>query len=191
MVFLSLTVETSFCVLESHDYCNPVRDAHQACSASILAYAREVKASLTLSGKLGVAGFCVGGMHLTRLSQESSVEGGEERLVDAQFCPHPAGLKLPDDVVEAITRFGVPYSFATGDQDFLKLGTVEELQAGLRVKVRVPEERGYEVGFMRGVGMGLRLGLVKRKGVRMRQRWWRRCKRWNGLRSIRPEFVCR
>jgi hypothetical protein len=44
-------------------------------------------------------------------------------------------------VVESITRFDVPYNFAIGDQDFLKIGVVEELQASLRVKVGVPEER--------------------------------------------------
>jgi len=44
-------------------------------------------------------------------------------------------------VVESITRFDVPYNFAIGGQDFLKIGVVEELQASLRVKVGVPEER--------------------------------------------------
>jgi dienelactone hydrolase len=68
-------------------------------------------------------------------------------------------------VVEAITRFEVPCSFAIGDQDFLKIGVVEELQASLKVKVGVPEERGYEVRVYEGCGHGFAVRASEEKGI--------------------------
>ncbi|KAE9364564.1 alpha/beta-hydrolase [Stipitochalara longipes BDJ] len=133
---------------------------------AILEFARAVKAELKeegKGGKLGVAGICVGGMHSTQLCKESAVEGGEERLVDAQFCAHPAGLKIPGDVVEAVKEFKVPYSFAIGDWDFLKVERVLELQAALRREVGTEEEGGYEVRVYAGVGHGFAVRASKEK----------------------------
>ncbi|KAN0099659.1 alpha/beta-hydrolase [Hyaloscypha variabilis] len=131
---------------------------------SILEFARAVKADLKEEGeggRLGIAGICVGGMYATGLCVESAVEGGEEKLVDAQFCAHPAGLKLPGDVLEAVKR--VPYSFAIGDRDFLKVERVEELQAELRREVGSEEEASYEVRVYRGVGHGFAVRASKEK----------------------------
>jgi dienelactone hydrolase len=137
--------------------------------AAILKYARSVKAELPEGGKLGVVGICVGGMHSTRLCQETAIEGGEGRLVDAQFYAHPAGLKLPGDVIEAVTKFKVPYSFAIGDQDFLKVEKVREFEAALRENVgdEVGEggEGGYEVRIYRGCGHGFAVRASKEKKV--------------------------
>lgn len=133
--------------------------------AAVLAYARAVKASLSPGVKLGVAGFCVGGMHSTKLSQEPSVEGGNERLVDAQFCAHPAGMKVPDDVITAITKFKVPYSFAIGDQDFMKIDVVEGLEATLRGQVGLPEENDYEIKVYKGCGHGFAVRASEEKKV--------------------------
>ena len=133
-------------------------------SKSILEYARAVKAELHAEGKggkLGVAGICVGGMHSTALCSQSSIEGGEEKLVDAQFCAHPAGLKLPGDVIEAVKR--VPYSFAIGDRDFLKVERVLELQASLRREVGTEEKGGYEVKIYEGVGHGFAVRASREK----------------------------
>jgi dienelactone hydrolase len=132
---------------------------------TILSYARAVRASLPAGGKLGVVGICVGGMHSTQLCKEGAVEGGSERLIDAQFCAHPAGLKLPDDVIEAITKFKVPYSFAIGDRDFLKLEKVHELQASLREKVGTEEEGGYEVRVYEGCGHGFAVRASEEKKI--------------------------
>jgi len=109
-----------------------------------------------------VAGICVGGMHSTALCKEAAVEGGEERLVDAQFCAHPAGLKLPGDVLEAVKK-GVPYSFAIGDKDFLKVESVTELQAALRGEVGTEEEGVYEVRVYEGVGHGFAIRASREK----------------------------
>lgn len=67
---------------------------------TILDYARDVKAE---GGKLGVAGFCWGGIQTTKLSQKPAVQGEKERLVDAHFAAYPAGLK-PSDFVEGMKK---------------------------------------------------------------------------------------
>jgi dienelactone hydrolase len=96
----------------------------------ILKYARAVKAES--NGKLGVAGFCWGGMMSTKLALQPEVEGGKEGLVDAHFCAHPAGLQ-PEDIVEGVRRFGTPLSLAVGDKDFvMKREQVGEVERGLR-----------------------------------------------------------
>lgn len=62
----------------------------------VLEFVREVRKSLPEGGRrLGVAGFCWGGMHAVGLCREGREQGkgGGERLVDACFVAHPAGLK--------------------------------------------------------------------------------------------------
>ena len=130
----------------------------------ILDYARHVKKALPEGGKLGVAGICVGGMHSTQLCKETAEEGGEERLVDAQFCAHPAGLKIPGDVLEAIRGFDVPYSFAIGDRDFLKVEKVWQMRAKLREEVSEEGEK-YEVRIYEGCGHGFAVRASKEKKV--------------------------
>jgi dienelactone hydrolase len=135
--------------------------------AAILKYARSMKAELPEGGKLGVVGICVGGMHSTQLCKETAVERGEGRLVDAQFCAHPAGLKPPGDVIDAVSKFKVPYSFAILDQDFLKIEKVRELEVALMEKVGDGQgERGvYEVRVYKGCGHGFAVRASKEKKV--------------------------
>lgn len=85
----------------------------------ILAYARALKAELPAGGKLGVAGFCWGAWPSTKLCAEPAVEGGAERLIDAQFNGHPSFIAdTPELVVDAITKFKVPYACAVAEIDF-------------------------------------------------------------------------
>ena len=103
---------------------------------SVLAYARKVKAELPPGAKLGICGFCWGGYPSTALSAEPAVEGGSERLIDAQFCAHPSSVKAPDMIIDAITKFKVPYALAHASLDFnLTNAKVEETEAILRPKV--------------------------------------------------------
>ena len=101
---------------------------------TILAYTRAVKAELPTGSKLGVAGFCWGAMHTTKLSCEPDVEGASmSPLVDAHFAAHPSGLKVPDDFVKAVETFGVPLSIAVGDRDMLlSKDTVLDLETKLK-----------------------------------------------------------
>jgi dienelactone hydrolase len=69
-----------------------------ACFQPCLAYARKVKAELPQGAKLGVAGFCWGGYQSINLCAQPAVEGGSERLIDAEFCAHPSGLNAPADM---------------------------------------------------------------------------------------------
>lgn len=78
-----------------------------------------MRAELPPGGKLGVAGFCWGAWGATKLCAESAVEGGEERLIDAQFNAHPSYIiDTPEMVVEAITKLKVPYASAVAEKDF-------------------------------------------------------------------------
>ncbi len=118
-------------------------------------FARAVRADLPPGAKLGVAGFCWGGYSSTGLCAEAAVEGGRERLVDAQFCGHPSGLKTPGMVVDAVRAFGTAYSMAVGDGDFVYSETkVRETEAALRREVGRPEERDYEIRVYKGCGHG-------------------------------------
>lgn len=104
--------------------------------SNVLDYARKVKADLPPGAKLGVCGFCWGGYQSTMLCAAAAVEGGSERLIDAQFCAHPSALKAPDMIVDAVTKFKVPYSLAHASLDFnLTNKVVEETEAILRQKV--------------------------------------------------------
>lgn len=114
---------------------------------NILKFARAVKAEST--GKLGVAGFCWGGMMSTKLALQASEAGGNVGLVDAHFCAHPAGLQ-PEDIVEGVRRFRTPMSLAVGDKDFvMKREVVEEVESGLS-----EDEERSEVVVYAGCGHG-------------------------------------
>lgn len=87
-------------------------------------------------------------------------EGDETgRLVDAQFCAHPAGLKIPGDMIEAV-KGGVSYGFVIGDQDFSKFQKVEQMQAVLRREVGNGEGEGGKCDVIvykeRGHGFAVR-----------------------------------
>lgn len=102
---------------------------------SILEYVRAVRKELPEGAKLGLAGFCWGGMHTTKLSAEPAVEGGVEGLVDAHFVAHPVNLK-PEDFVEGVKAFGVPFSMAVGEKDaYLKPEAAAGVEAALRTEI--------------------------------------------------------
>lgn len=112
----------------------------------VLKFARSMRAGLPAGAKMGVAGFCWGGFGSTNLCTETSVKDGSERLIDAQFCGHPSGLKVPDMVLDAVAKLKVPYSMAIGDKDFV-IGErqVLETEAALKQKVGEPEANQYEI----------------------------------------------
>jgi dienelactone hydrolase len=89
----------------------------KVCFDPSLQYARAVRSEMPAGAKLGVAGFCWGGYQSINMSSEATVPGGSERLIDAQFCAHPSRLKLPDDVLNAVTRFKTPVSIAQACKD--------------------------------------------------------------------------
>lgn len=112
----------------------------------VLKFARAMRADLPAGAKMGVAGFCWGGFGSTKLCTETAVEGGSERLIEAQFCGHPSGLKVPDMVVDAVAKLKVPYSMAIGDKDFaMGKARVLETEAALKQKVGEPETNQYEI----------------------------------------------
>lgn len=121
---------------------------------SVLAYARAVKAELPEGGKLGVAGFCWGGMQSTRLAAQPAVEGGAEGLVDAHFAAHPVGLK-PGDFVAGVKNFKAPFSMAVGEKDaYLKPDIVAGIEAALRTEMGKGGDSGYEIKIYPECGHG-------------------------------------
>ncbi|KAF2839086.1 hypothetical protein M501DRAFT_1003640 [Patellaria atrata CBS 101060] len=125
---------------------------------NVLSYSRAVKADLPQGAKLGVCGFCWGGYLSTQLCTEPSVENGNERLIDAQFCGHPSFLKTPGMIVDAISKFKTPYSVAIGDKDFVfPLREIQKTEAALREKVGRGEGDGgynYEIKTYKGCRHG-------------------------------------
>ncbi|KAF2655314.1 hypothetical protein K491DRAFT_599141 [Lophiostoma macrostomum CBS 122681] len=137
---------------------------YAACNKASLDYARKVKADLHPGAKLGAAGFCWGGNQSLRVSAQPAVEGGSERLIDAQFCAHPSGIKLPDDFVNAVMKFKTPVVVAHAENDStLKTKQVEESEATLRQKVGNGQgENGfnYEIKIYKGVAHGFSVRAV-------------------------------
>jgi dienelactone hydrolase len=135
--------------------------SYPSCLKPCIEYARKVKAELPPGAKLGVAGFCWGGYQSINLCSQPAVEGGSERLVDAQFCAHPSGLKVPDDIVNAVTKFKSAVAIAHAKDDYtLPTKKIEELEAVLRQKVgRGDGENGfnYQITIYEGVGHGFAL----------------------------------
>lgn len=110
----------------------------------MLAYARAMRADLPEGGKLGVAGFCWGAWGATKLCVEPAIEGGEERLIDAQFNAHPSFIAdTPQMVVDAIMALRVPYASAVAEEDFqFNAGVAEKTEA----KVREATNNGAATG---------------------------------------------
>lgn len=100
----------------------------------MLAYARAMRADLPEGGKLGVAGFCWGAWGATKLCVEPAVEGGKERLIDAQFNAHPSFIAdTPQMVVDAIMELRVPYASAVAEKDFqFNADVAEKTEAKVR-----------------------------------------------------------
>ncbi|KAI0123450.1 Alpha/Beta hydrolase protein [Xylariales sp. AK1849] len=118
---------------------------------AVLRYARTVKADLPAGAKLGVAGFCWGGYGSTNLCVESVVQGGKERLIDAQFCAHPSALKTPDMIVDAVTKYRVPYAVAVAEEDWMvNAKHAGEIEAKIRSEIGPPEENDYEFVVHKG-----------------------------------------
>ena len=122
----------------------------------ILPYVRAVRADLPEGSKLGVAGYCWGGDQTTRLSKEASFEGGNKPLVDAHYLAHPSSVKVPEDILDAVDRFHVPFSLAIGDRDFLvSAEKVAQLQDAMIDRcVNGPQRFEYQIEIYPGCGHG-------------------------------------
>lgn len=77
----------------------------------VLAFMTSLRSDEVADAKIGVAGFCWGGNHVTHLAHDKD-------LIDAAYSAHPSGLKVPDD----FETVRVPYCMAIGDVDFALTG---------------------------------------------------------------------
>ena len=176
------------------------RAAPEGAYPQVLSFARAMRAGLPAGSKMGVAGFCWGGFGSTKLCTET-IDGGSEKLIDAQFCAHPSGLKAPDMVVDAVSS-KVPYSMAIGEKDIMMgKGQALETEAALKQKVGEPDVNDYEIKIYPGCGHGvsrnlavsiidinampsLRSGRSQIIRSRLKDRKRRVSRLWNGTRSI-------
>lgn len=122
----------------------------------VLAYTQALRNDLPAEAKLGVAGFCWGGYHSTRLCTETFIaDGSSKQLISAQFCGHPSGLTVPNMLIDAIST-NVPYSLAVGDRDVvLSKSTVDSIVVAAR-KI-IGEEypaNNYEIKIYKDCGHG-------------------------------------
>jgi dienelactone hydrolase len=118
-----------------------VRCRESVCKPRVVDFMKALRtAPDTANLKIGVAGYCWGGLHAVKLAHDTpssriqrygSETGELKPLVDAVFTAHPSMLSIPADV-ENVT---VPLSIAIGDVDFaLKISKVERAKTILKKK---------------------------------------------------------
>ena len=112
---------------------------------------KAVRGSEGTTLKIGAAGYCYGGLHVTLLSaDEEKVDG--KSLIDAGFTAHPSFLTIPKDI-EAIK---LPYSVAVGHDD-MAIGEkyVTQMDDILKAKEKQEEGKGrFESVVIKGAKHG-------------------------------------
>ncbi|CAH0032831.1 unnamed protein product [Clonostachys rhizophaga] len=143
----------------------PIALGTKAAYPRVLDYTRAVKADLAVGAKLGVAGYCWGGLQSTKLSQEPATEGGSDRLIDAHYTAHPSSLKLPDDLVQSVGKYNVPLSLASGDGDFaVTPERMVELEAAMRQRFGDGDgEYAFELKMYEGCKHGFAIRADRRR----------------------------
>ncbi|KAG2421751.1 hypothetical protein HFD88_005727 [Aspergillus terreus] len=130
----------------------------QQASSTVLGYVRSLRADMPIGAKLGVAGYCWGAREATKLAKEPTNPGGEEPLLAALYIAHPSSLRLPDDLSDAIERFGVPFSLSAAEFDFcVSREEAIELEAVLRTRLGESNDGGnyyYQIRVYEGVQHG-------------------------------------
>lgn len=97
--------------------------------------------------KIGIVGYCWGGLYAVLLAQNDSGSTESKPLVDAAFTGHPVGLTIPEDVEKA----KAPLSMALAENDgWLKPPAAERLRG-------LEKEEGYEVVIFPGTNHGFAL----------------------------------
>ncbi|KEF54978.1 uncharacterized protein A1O9_08630 [Exophiala aquamarina CBS 119918] len=147
----------------------------------VLDYARAVRAELPAGGKLGVAGFCWGAWGATKLCAENATaDGAGERLIDAQFNAHPSFIiDTPEMVVDAITRFRVPYASAVAELDFQFNAAAAE-----RTEAKVREAAANSTGMGAGTGNGASGDGDGDNGLIYEFKIYKGCKHGFGVRAV-------
>lgn len=94
------------------------------------------------------------------------MEGGKEALVDAHYTAHPSGMKAPDEYVEGVRKFKVPFSMAIGDKDMaLSKDQVAGIEAKLREEFGGDEDVYFEVEIYEGCGHGFAVRADREKVI--------------------------
>ncbi|KAK3341861.1 dienelactone hydrolase [Lasiosphaeria hispida] len=147
----------------------------------VLAFVRAVRAEAGPQAKVGVAGFCWGGMYAVQLTHDApenmSVNG--RAVVDCAFTAHPTFTKVPGDV-EKVVR---PLSVANGDDDEqMGARAMVRLRAILDAKNEAAGELVHEAVVYPGARHGFAVrgdradALQKERGERSEEqavRWFR------------------
>ncbi|KAK3985056.1 Alpha/Beta hydrolase protein [Cladorrhinum sp. PSN332] len=122
-----------------------LRNYRGASRPRILSFLRSIRPEFE---RIGVAGFCWGGMHSILLTHDTPQNKLDDKfLVDCAFSAHPGMLSVPKDV-QAVSQ---PLSVANGDDDEF-MGREK-----MGVLMRVLEEKGgekYQVVVYQGAKHG-------------------------------------
>ncbi|OAG37337.1 hypothetical protein AYO21_08414 [Fonsecaea monophora] len=112
----------------------------------LLQFTRAMRQEIPAGGKLGVSGFCWGGWGSTMLCTETTIDGGSERLIDAQFNGHPSYLNESADMIRrAIEEFRVPYSSAVAGDDWeFNAQVANNIEANIRERLSEGSGDGNE-----------------------------------------------
>lgn len=123
---------------------------------AVLNYVRAVRASLPLGARLGIAGFCLGGLWSSRICGEAATDSGDSHLVDAHFTAHPSSIRV-EELAGFAAKFRVPFSMALGDKDVLMpVAVAHEVDASLREVFREEPEK-LQVSIYERCGHGFAL----------------------------------
>ncbi|KAK0609475.1 Alpha/Beta hydrolase protein [Immersiella caudata] len=133
---------------------------HALAQPRILSFLRSVRTTQPVPSKLGVVGFCWGGLYaveLTHDAPENKVLVGNEDidLVDCAFTAHPSLLTIPRDIEKVVK----PLSVANGDDDsFMGRNGMTKLKEVLEAENDAAGRDVHEVVIFPGAehGFGVR-----------------------------------
>ncbi|KAF2725800.1 hypothetical protein K431DRAFT_280520 [Polychaeton citri CBS 116435] len=116
------------------------------CGPRVFHFFKSLRANEGATLPVGTAGFCWGGLYVTRLSADTVRTNDNRRLIDCGFVAHPSGLKYPDDI-ESIQ---LPYACAAAEDDMMMSSSqAKQTQEILEAKtVKQKTETGVEHEFV-------------------------------------------
>lgn len=105
-----------------------IANRFSVCRPRVEDYMMRLRADVGANVKIGVAGYCWGGLYAFHLAGLTTPTG-QERLIDCAFAAHPSNLDVP----KAGQDVKVPFSVAIGDKDVvLPPAQQEQIEAAMR-----------------------------------------------------------
>lgn len=110
---------------------------------AIQSFLSSLRSQFSLS--IGVAGFCWGGGHVTKLCWDHEKTPDGKRLIDCGFAAHPSFVTFPGD----IEKIRLPYSCAAASIDQqMSAENARETEEILKAKTAKLKDQGVEHEFV-------------------------------------------